>query len=118
MSALRKIHRIGTFDRRIVIQNYTASRDVSGGEILTWATWKAVSAQITYPTTGATEMYMGLGQEGLQQTAQRMIEFRVRYIAGVNEKMRVLYNNVVYDIIELAEEGRRRFLLIKVQYRD
>lgn len=85
---------------------------------MTWATWKAVSAQITYPTTGATEMYMGLGQEGLQQTAQRMIEFRVRYIAGVNEKMRVLYNNVVYDIIELAEEGRRRFLLIKVQYRD
>lgn len=117
MSALRNIHGIGTFDRRITIETYSATRDVSGGEILTWAAWKIVSAQITYPTT-AGEAYMGLGEEGIQQTAQRMIEFRLRYIAGVNEKMRVLYDGVHYDIVEIAEEGRRRFLRIKVQYRD
>lgn len=116
--SLKEIEKIGEMDRRITVRSYTATRNETGDEVLTWADLCTVSAKIIYPTSGESETYLGLGESGLQQTATRNIEFVIRYMSGINEKMRVLYDDVEYDITALAEVGRRRFLRIKCQYKD
>lgn len=118
MSALKKITAIGRMDRRITIQNFTATQDESGGEILTWSDWKHVSANMTYPSTAGAEQYLGLGEQGLQQTALRTQIFTIRYITGLNEKMRVIYEHSIYDVITIKELGRRRFWQIQCQIKD
>jgi SPP1 family predicted phage head-tail adaptor len=106
---------IGRMDRRIVIQSYTAERDAAGGETLTWADFMTVSAALSYPATGSGEMY---GKDQYQQIATRSVVFTVRYMAGVNEKMRVSYDDKLYDIESIAELGRKRYLELKCKLRD
>lgn len=118
MSAMKEVAKIGNMDRRITIQSFTATQDESGGEILTWKDWKHVSAKLTYPNTVGKEAYLGLKEEGFQLTATRNVIFTIRYIAGLNEKMRIIYNGGLYDIIAIQELARRRFFSINAQIQD
>ena len=118
MSGLKRIEKIGALDRRITIQNFTAVQDETGGEILTWKDRYHVSANVTYPSTAGLETYLGLGEQGLQQTATRNQFFTFRWITGMNEKMRIIYEGNTYDIISIQELGRRRFLKIHGQIKD
>ena len=118
MSALKRIEKIGAMDRRIIIQTFTASQDETGGEILIWKDRYHVSANVTYPSTAGLETYLGLGEQGLQQTATRNQFFTFRWITGMNEKMRIIFEGKTYDIISIQELGRRRFLKIHGQIKD
>lgn len=118
MSAMKEVAKIGNMDRRIAIQNFTATQDESGGEVLTWRDWKHVSARLTYPSTVGKEGFIGLGEQGFQLTATRNVIFTIRYVSGLNEKMRIIYNGGTYDIISIQELARRRFYLINAQIQD
>ena len=102
----------GQLDRRIVIESYTATRDALGGEIQTWSTLRTVWAAVMYKEIQSDESQMAASQ-----VVALKVNFRVRYTAGVTEKMRILFESEYYDILSITFEGRKRFALIETERR-
>ena len=97
-------------DEEITIQTYTASRDASAQEVLTWSTYATVLARVKWPDAGVKEVY-----SADQQTAFRRIVFEMRYDPDLNrgQKMRVLYRQIeIADIIGVGTLGRDRFTVL------
>lgn len=90
----------GRLDRRITIEQYTVTRDSYGGEPKSWSTWATVWA----------EKRDKKGREYLEQSGEhteRETVFKIRYQDGLSTDMRILCDGRYYDIIGLAELGRR-----------
>lgn len=100
-------------DEEITIQSYTASRDASAQEVLTWGTYAALLARVQWPEAGVKETY-----SADQQTAFRRIVFWLRYDGDIHEKMRIVYGLKICDIIGIRMEGRQRYTVITCQMRD
>lgn len=92
----------GNLDRRIVIQQPSATRDASGQLTPTWTTFATVWAQLTQGA--ATEDFKDPARQ-----AERSVKFRIRYLAGVTTVMRVVWDGQVYAINDVAEPERRRW---------
>lgn len=101
----------GDLDRRITLENYSTSRDSYGQETKTWSVVATVWASIGYEQ--ASEKYMGD-----QLIAPTIITFLIRYRSGVNEKYRLQYNSVYYDILSVQEVDRKRYMMIRAEHRD
>lgn len=95
---------IGRLDRRITIQQPTLTKDEYGQETKpTWSTFATVWA----------EMDDRSGSEGFkadQLTATRNTVFTIRWIDGLRETMRILYNYRYYDIQSIKSPDRKRTL--------
>jgi len=101
-------------DEEITVQSYTESRNASGEQVLTWATYVTTLARVQWPEAGLKETY-----SADQQTAFRKIVFWVRYDGDITEKMRILYNQVeICDILGIRMEGRYRYTVITCQMRE
>ena len=94
---------IGRLDRRIVIQESTLTKDEYGQETTTWATFFTVWAKVE-DRSGSE------GYQADQLTATRNTVFTIRWIAGLTEKMRILYNYDYYDIQYIKSPDRKRTL--------
>jgi SPP1 family predicted phage head-tail adaptor len=90
--------RFGTFNRRIVIQSTTTSRNASGEVTDSWGTHATLWAQIV-PVAGG-EFFSA---DQLSVIAD--VRFRIWYLSTLTTKMRVSYNNTVYDIVRIDEIG-------------
>lgn len=105
---------IGAMDEEITIQTYTASRDASAQELLSWSTYATLLARVQWPEAGLKETY-----SADQQTAFRKIVFWIRYDGDINEKMRILYEQIhICDILGIKIEGRKRYTVITCQLRQ
>lgn len=102
----------GQLDRRITIESYTATRDVLGGEVQTWATHTTVWAGVMYKELQSDESQMAGSQ-----VASRKVNFRIRYLSTVTEKMRVNFESEYYDILSITHEGRKRFTVLETERR-
>ncbi len=101
-------------DEEITIQSYTESRDASGAQVLTWATYATLLARVEWPETGLKEVY-----ENNQKTAFRRIVLWIRYDSAVNEKMRVLYRTTqILEIRGIRTEGRDRYTVLTCQFQE
>lgn len=95
---------ISKLDRKIVIENYTLTQNSFGESTKVWATYHTCFADVGM--MGGTEKL-----EGDKTTATVQVRFKIRYFAGINESMRVLYNGTYYDIIEIQELDREGLYL-------
>jgi len=101
-------------DEEITIQSFTATRDASGQQVLTFSDYVTTLARVKWPDAGLKEIY-----SADQQTAFRKIVFELRYDPEVNEKMRILYRNVqICDILGIGTLGRDRFMALTCQMRE
>ena len=106
---------IGYMDRRIIVQQPTDSRDDFGGITTTWGTYVSRWANIFY-SKKAGENY-----DAARKTSMYNVLFTLRADAGtrgVNTKMRILYEGIIYDIraiSERADEFRRMYLTIEAE---
>lgn len=96
---------IGKMDRRIEIQSATDTRDSFGAGVPSFSTIHTVWAQ--YESRGGAEV-----TEGEKVTATGLVTFTIRYVSGLNEKMRILFNGEYYDITNIQEPDRKRSLII------
>jgi len=102
---------IGELNRRIVIQEETATRGTSGQEILSWATLYTCWAKIDFPGIGSGEQV-----DNDQVIVTTRLDFTIRKRDGIDEKMRVVYGGSNYSIININEHGgRNEFLLLQAQ---
>lgn len=104
---------IGNLDRRICIQTSTETRGASGQEVLTWTTWVECWAGIEYPGTRSDEQVIAD-----QEVSMTTVFFIIRYRDGINQKMRIMYNGVYYDILNKFEIGRREYLRLPAKIHE
>ncbi len=97
--------KVGRRDRLIIIRVGTNSTDDYNAPTVTWSTFATVWAEIVDSQSGSTERY-----ESEQLTAVRTTTFNIRYLAGVREKMTILYDDRVYDIEYIGRPDRKRSL--------
>ena len=83
--------RSGNLNKRITIQQVAETKTSSGASLETWTTFDRPYASIE-PLVGRE----GFNSEQVQ--GEYTVRFRIRYQAGINSKMRVLYDGVIYDI--------------------
>ncbi len=102
---------IGEMDRRIVIQEETATRGSSGQEILSWATLYTCWAKLAFPSTGSGEQV-----SNDQVIVTTRADFIIRKRDGIDEKVRIVYGGSNYSIVNINEHGgRNEFLLLQAQ---
>lgn len=83
--------RAGKLRNQIVIQTVTESRDSLGGVSESWATYATVRASIE-PLKG-TEKF-----QDKTTLSEVDLKVRIRYLAGVTTKMRILFGTRIFNI--------------------
>ena len=99
--------RAGTLRHKVIIQVGTEAQDGFGGVTLTWATFATVWAAIE-PISGK-EFF-----DSQQVNAEVTTRIRIRYLASVTPKMRVLHGARIYRIestVDLNERTRELHLM-------
>lgn len=94
---------VGSLDRRITLQNYTATQSDYGESVPSYSTLATVWANVVQKSGNESVL-------ASKNTAQADCIFLIRYRTSVTEKTRIVYNSVNYDIIHIAETGRKRYL--------
>lgn len=92
--------RAGDLDRQITIEAPTETPNAIGEPIQTWSVFVTVWAKVA-PVRGRERFTAD------QVAAEADTIFRIRWLVGVTEKMRVSYDGRLYDITYIAELGRR-----------
>jgi len=95
---------IGRLDRKIVIQVQNFATNAIGEYTTTWDTFHNAFANVQ--RVSGTETV-----DADQVTATNKVKFKIRYFAGINESMRIVYNSNYYDILEIQELDREALWL-------
>jgi len=95
--------RAGSLDRRITIEQATLAQDGAGQAIETWSTFIVVWASRS--DVRGRERFASQ-----QELATRTATYRCRWVAGVNESMRIQDAGSVYRIVGIADNRRRNWM--------
>ncbi len=102
---------IGKLDRRITLEQNTATANDFGEQVPGWSEVGEVWARVDY----------GKGNEDFQsgeQVAVQRIDFTIRYRKSLSARLRITYEGQVYDIEAVAELGRRAGLKLSAFTRN
>lgn len=100
--------RAGSLDRRVTIQSATTTQDASGQPIETWATLAVVWA-------GRRDV-RGSERFGAQQDfATRTATYRMYWLSGIHERMRLVDAGTTYRITGIAASRRQNWLELSVE---
>ena len=98
-------------DRKIVIERPILKRNTYGESEEGWTTFAIVWANINYKG----------GREGFyarQVVATGDVVFKIRYTSGITPKMRILFNDLDYNISAISEAGRNQWMEITAKSHD
>lgn len=98
--------RAGKLDRSITIERLTETVSDTGGVASAWTTTATIRAEIVNQT--ASEFLTGYGE-----AEAGTIVFRIRYRADITTADRITYAGRQFNIKEVAEIGRRRWLELR-----
>lgn len=94
----------GKLNCRITLQQPVATRDTTGGEAIIWADFATLWASKAHKTS--KEFY-----NSQKINAEITDLFIIRYRAGIDTKMRLVYGGKNYDIIGADDPDNRRIEL-------
>ena len=92
--------RAGSLRHLVSIEEYTEATDSLGGVSLTWTEFSKAYANIA-PLNGK-EKYVSA-----EKHATSTHQITIRYLSGVNPKMRVVYGAQVFEIVSVVNAGMR-----------
>lgn len=98
----------GRMDRQIVIQSAATVQDASGQPIQTWATFATVWAE--RKDIRGNERFAAD-----QKMAKRTATYRMRWLTGVNEQMRITDGGSTYYILGIADNERQGWMELSVE---
>jgi len=97
--------RSGNLRHRITIQQKSVTRGSAGGEVIAWVNFATAIHAEAEPLVGREFVELRAAQADLS------LRFRMRYMAGINPAMRVLWDDGTYNIVEVIDiKGLRREL--------
>jgi len=97
----------GRMNRRIEIQQVVEVLNSFNEPIETWKKYRTVWSEVVPVRTSSGEAF-----RAPQLVSVNRVIFRIRYISGITNKMRISYGGDYYDIKTSAELGRREVLEI------
>lgn len=93
----------GKLDRLVTLQSLVPTTNVTGESVNGWADFATVwASKVETPQAKSKEDY-----QALQLTEQLATIWQIRYRAGVNTRMRLVSEGVVYEIVNVGEITRR-----------
>lgn len=95
----------GRRDRRIVVERLTVMQGSTGAAVESWSTLATLWAEARLPTGREAEL---AGQ--VAATVDRV--FVVLWRDDIEPKQRIRFDGQVYDVVSVAEMGRREGLTI------
>ena len=95
----------------MTIEQPSESRNAYGESVRSWSTLATVWASVR-PMRGDESFAAG------REVAEREAVFRIRYRGDVTPAMRLDYDGAKWDILHIAEIGRREGLDIRAQAKD
>lgn len=101
----------GNYNRRIAIESYTTSKDAYGENQKTWVLFREAFAAVQ--TASSREVF-----QSDKLTQIDTVLFHVRYIEGIDSKMRIIHEGQAYNIRQVLPKGRRKELQIVAEYAD
>ena len=101
---------IGQMKRRVEIQRKSVSRDDFGTETVSWRKVAAVWARVIQ--TGVSEDFQN---DADREIALRNARIRIRFRTDVDETMRVVYDDLPWDIEGISEWGFKDQLELTVK---
>ena len=104
-----------TLDRRVTLYEPTTSVNASGQVKRSFASAGDFYAQEVIPGIEVA------GSEALvndQMQSQYTVNWRLRYQTAVTAEWKLGYGGKYYDIISVAPEGSKRYILVKTKLRD
>lgn len=114
MYRYKKKERIGRLNKRVLIQEETASRDDFGAETLTWDTFGTVWASTDFKPGGSDER-----QIIDKKTAITRVDFTIRYLNTIDEKMRLVWDGKGWDILSILDKDENgQFQVIEAIWRN
>jgi len=104
----------GRLDRRIIIEQNVPVTDAIGGETDNWS---------VFATVWANKKEIQSSQQGENFGADQIFskvqtKFTIRYLIGVTNLMRIIFNSATFGIIFIKELGRSEGLEIIAQEID
>lgn len=101
----------GRLDRRLTIESNEPIQDQFGSMTAAWLPFATVWGRVS-PVSG-TEPF-----KSDQVTAAAATKFRIRWIDGLTESMRIVYNGRNYNIKNIFEIGRREGFDVLAQFTE
>lgn len=101
--------KFGLMRDRIILQEYTSSRDDWGHEVKQWSTLATLWAEKKYKNSQLTSEVKGI-------THIMQVIFRIRYRSDVTTQLRVVQGKNIFDIVGMKQIGHQEVLeLITIQ---
>lgn len=94
---------IGQMDRRIVLSDYSLTRNEFGEAVETYTTTATVWAAVRH----------GSGNERMVADKNTVVGdaiFTIRFRSGITEKTRITWDGINWDIQHISYLGRRQFI--------
>lgn len=98
----------GKLDRFVTIQTVTGTQDAFGQPVNAYQNRATVPCQkedlISSSSLEVTE--------AAQEQTKTVAKFTIRYYPGLDANFRLVFENEVYEIVRVAERGRKRYTVI------
>lgn len=109
---------IGKMDVLLTIQEPTETRHATTSEVVTtWSTFvMAWAEKLSDQKTMGPQSKESV--EGEQKVANTKSNFKVRWVSGIHERMRVVRDSEYHYILGIEELDRKKFLILKTEKRD
>lgn len=95
----------GKLDRQITLKTLVTTRNAVGEDVPDWVHFITLPAQVI--EVRGREYFAAAAVQ-----AEDVLRFKTRFYLGVTRTMRLIYENENYDILAVAEIGRRQGLEI------
>lgn len=94
--------------QRIQIESLLAVKDGHGGTVRSWVPFENVAAEVGATAGGRVRQTSKGGEEDIAT-----LPIRIRYLAGINDQMRVAYRGQYYSIdnVDNERQANRTMLL-------
>lgn len=89
---------------QVTIEQMDGTQDATGQEAQNWTTfattWASIESLSGNEKLTAAQVY-----------ASSVIRIRMRFVDGVTPKMRIVYSDRIFDILDVSDpDGRRRYI--------
>ena len=105
---MNKKERIGVLRNRVTIQGVTEVQSVTGYPAETWATYATRWASVEYLDTAKSNEEENVGTK----IAQTAAKFVLRYDSIINQKQRIVYAGMVWDVRNVIVDAKREFVTL------
>ena len=100
----------GRFDELISIESYTESVSSNTGErVQSWSEFAQVWAQVKESDFGQEPVNAD------RREHKAKVNFIIRYLSGLNTKMRISWGGNYYNILNIAEKERRMYANLQTE---